>query len=157
VRRYVRTRDLGRPVSGPVVRPKLNGPFLGEVEEWVERSEGKVWADIVHEWLAVGFAGNERITRRAVAAAKLRWRAGHRRTYRPWITEPGLWLQWDWGKGHRRRARTGPTGDAAVLGVAGVVTVPGRAAGLGPDAANTDRLPGPDAAAERRGAGVCTD
>ena len=97
-------------MSGPVVRPKLNGPFLGEVEEWVERSEGKVWADIVHDWLAVGFAGNERITRRAVAAAKPRWRAGHRRTYRPWITEPGLWLQWDWGKGHRRRARTGPHG-----------------------------------------------
>ncbi len=40
-----------------------------------------------------------RMTRRAVAAAKARWRAGHRRTYRPWITEPGLWLQWDWGKG----------------------------------------------------------
>ena len=34
-----------------------------------------------------------------MAAAKARWRAGHRRTYRPWITEPGLWLQWDWGKG----------------------------------------------------------
>src|SRR5699024_11562549 len=23
------------------------------------------------------------------------------RTYRPWITEPGLWLQFDWGEGPR--------------------------------------------------------
>ena len=50
-------------------------------------------------WPRWGSRGNERTTRRAVAAAKARWRAGHRRTYRPWITEPGLWLQWDWGKG----------------------------------------------------------
>ena len=57
-------------------------------------------ADIVHERLvAMGFTGNERTTRRAVAAAKARCRAGHRRTYRPWVTEPGLWLQWDWGTG----------------------------------------------------------
>jgi transposase len=100
VRRYARARDLGRPVTEPVPRPKLIDPFLGKVEEWVERSEGKVRADVVHERLAaMGFSGNERTTRRAVAAAKASWRAGHRRTYRPWITEPGLWLQWDWGCG----------------------------------------------------------
>jgi transposase len=29
------------------------------------------------------------------------WRAGHRRTYRPWVAEPGLWLQFDWGDGPR--------------------------------------------------------
>jgi hypothetical protein len=34
-----------------------------------------------------------------VAEAKARWQAGNRRTYRPWITEPGLWLQFDWGWG----------------------------------------------------------
>ena len=100
VRRYALARDLGRPVSEPAGRPKMIDPFLGKIEEWVDRSEGKVRADIVHERLAaMGFTGNERTTRRAVAAAKARWRAGHRRTYRPWITEPGLWLQWDWGKG----------------------------------------------------------
>ena len=90
----------GQAGDGPVPRPKLIDPFLGKVEEWVDRSEGKVRADMVHERLAaMGFTGNERTTRRAVAAAKARWRAGHRRTYRPWITEPGLWLQWDWGAG----------------------------------------------------------
>ena len=100
VRRYALARDLGRPAAGPAVRPKLIDPFLDKIEEWVDRSEGKVRADVVHERLvAMGFTGNERTTRRAVAAARARWRAGHRRTYRPWITEPGLWLQWDWGKG----------------------------------------------------------
>jgi hypothetical protein len=102
VRRYARARDAGRPVTARVQRPKLIDPFLEKIEEWVERSEGKVRADIVHDRLAgMEFAGNERTTRRAVAAAKARWRAGHGRTYRPWITEPGLWLQWDWGKGPR--------------------------------------------------------
>ncbi len=33
--------------------------------------------------MPMGFGGNERTSRRAVAAAKARWRAGHRRTYRP--------------------------------------------------------------------------
>jgi hypothetical protein len=30
VRRYAQARDLGRPVTGPVVRPKLIDPFLGQ-------------------------------------------------------------------------------------------------------------------------------
>ncbi|AHH97553.1 hypothetical protein KALB_5368 [Kutzneria albida DSM 43870] len=47
----------------------------------------------------MGFTGTDRTTRRAVAAAKASYRAGHRRVFRPWIPEPGLWLQWDWGDG----------------------------------------------------------
>jgi transposase len=100
VRRYAQARDLGRPVTEPAARPRLIDEFLDKIEEWVDRSEGKVRADIAHERLvAMEFGGSERTTRRAVAAAKARYRAGHRRTYRPWLTEPGLWLQWDWGKG----------------------------------------------------------
>jgi transposase len=100
VRRYAEARDLGRPVAGRVRRPRLIDPFMEKIEEWADRSEGKVRADKVHERLVVmGFRGDERTTRRAVAEARARWRAGHRRTYRPWITEPGLWLQWDWGCG----------------------------------------------------------
>jgi transposase len=100
VRRYVAARDEGRPVTGPGRRPRIIDPFLGKIEEWVDRSEGKVRADIIHERLqAVGFSGDERTTRRAVAEVKAAWRAGRRRTYRPWITEPGLWLQFDWGAG----------------------------------------------------------
>ncbi|MFD5660826.1 IS21 family transposase, partial [Streptomyces hirsutus] len=100
VRRYARMRDMGRPVDGPVARPKLIDPFMPKVEEWVERSQGKARADKLHERLVLlGFTGDERTTRRAVTKANERWKAGHRRTYRPRITEPGLWCQFDWGWG----------------------------------------------------------
>jgi transposase len=100
VRRYVGARDEGRPVDAPVQRPKLLDPFLPKVEELVEASEGTVRADVVHERLAaMGFTGDERTTRRAVAQVKATYADGHRRQYRPWITEPGLWLQFDWGSG----------------------------------------------------------
>ena len=57
------------------------GFILDKVEEWVDRSEGHVRADVVHERLvAVGFAGDERTTRRAVAEAKTRWLAVSRST-----------------------------------------------------------------------------
>ena len=59
-------------------------------------------ADKVHErLLAMGFAGDERTTRRAVAEAKAAYASGHRRRYRPWVPEPGMWLQFDWGEGPR--------------------------------------------------------
>ncbi len=100
VRRYVAKRDAGEPVDGPVQRVKLIDPFLAKVEELVEQSQGAVRADVVHERLqAMGFAGDERTTRRAVAVVKAAYCDGHRRQYRPWITEPGLWLQFDWGNG----------------------------------------------------------
>jgi transposase len=100
VRRYVAARDEGRPVTGVSRRPRIVDLYLAKIEEWVDRSQGKVRADIVHQRLrAVGFSGDERTTRRAVAEVKAAWRAGNRRTYRPWIAEPGLWLQFDWGAG----------------------------------------------------------
>jgi hypothetical protein len=36
-----------------------------------------------------------------VAQVKARFQAGRRRVFRPWIPEPGLWLQFDWGEGPR--------------------------------------------------------
>ncbi|MFI6273673.1 IS21 family transposase [Streptomyces sp. NPDC050988] len=100
VRRYARMRDAGQSLDAPSVRTKLIDPYMPKIEEWVERSQGRVRADKLHERLVLlGFAGDERTTRRAVAKAKERWKAGHRRTYRPWITEPGLWAQFDWGQG----------------------------------------------------------
>jgi hypothetical protein len=38
----------------------------------------------------------------AVARAKRQLREGQRRVFRPWLAEPGLWLQWDWGTGSMR-------------------------------------------------------
>lgn len=112
VRRYVAARDAGEPVTGPSRRERITDPFLPKIEEWVERTKGKVRADVIHERLVgLGFSGTERSTRRAVAGAKRAWRAGNRRTYRPWITEPGLWLQFDWGQGPKvPGARTGARG-----------------------------------------------
>jgi len=116
VRAYVAARDAGRPVTGPGRRERLIDPFLGKVEEWVETSEAAVRADVVHERLVVlGFTGDERTTRRAVHEAKARWRAGNRRTYRPWITEPGLWLQFDWGWGPKVPDPTNPGAMRATL------------------------------------------
>ncbi|ELB94074.1 integrase catalytic subunit, partial [Rhodococcus wratislaviensis IFP 2016] len=56
VRRYVAARDAGMPVTGPSRRPRIIDDHLPKIEEWVERSKGKVRADIVHERLvALGF------------------------------------------------------------------------------------------------------
>src|SRR6187551_2306666 len=90
VEHYVALRDEGRLNAGEAQsRRRLIDPHLGKVEEWVERSHGKIRADVVADKLAaVGFAGSERTVRRAVAAAKVNYRAGRRRVYRPWIPEP---------------------------------------------------------------------
>jgi transposase len=103
VARYVRLREAGQlPTGRAARRDQLIDPHLAKVEEWVERSRGRVRADVVHDKLrALGFGGSERTTRRAVAQAKKAYAAGHRRVFRPWIPEPGMWLQFDWGKGPR--------------------------------------------------------
>ena len=79
---------------------------MPKVEELVDRSKGKIRADVAHRKLAaMGYRGSERSTRRAVAEVKQAWHAGRRRRYRPWIPEPGMWLQWDWGDGPQVRGR----------------------------------------------------
>ena len=71
VRRYVAARDAGVPVIGPGRRPRIIDVHLPKIEEWVERSEGKARADVIHARLVgLGFTGTERTTRRAVAAVK---------------------------------------------------------------------------------------
>jgi transposase len=102
VKRYVQLRGQGVDPSSRAPRSKMIDDFMPKVEELVERSQGKVGADRVHDKLeAMGFTGTDRTTRRAVAAAKASYRAGHRRVFRPWIPEPGMWLQFDWGDGPR--------------------------------------------------------
>jgi transposase len=106
VQRYVDLRDAGLDPLRRPRRARLIDPYLEKVEELVEHSRGKIRADVAHDRLrAMGFGGNERTTRRAVAAAKAAYRAGHRRTYRPWVPEPGMWLQFDWGDGPRVNGR----------------------------------------------------
>src|SRR5690625_378317 len=63
VRRYVAARDAGRRVVGPARRPRIIDQHVAKIEEWVERSQGKVRADVIHERLvAMGFTGTERTT-----------------------------------------------------------------------------------------------
>jgi hypothetical protein len=53
-----------------VQRPMAIDPFLDKLEEWVDRSNEYIRADVVHDKpTAMGFTGCERSTRRAVAAA----------------------------------------------------------------------------------------
>jgi transposase len=100
VARYVRARDVSELKISPVQRTQLIDPFRDKIEEWVEVSHGRVRADVAQRKLeAMGYTGSERTTRRAVAEAKATYRAGHRRRFRPWLPEPGLWFQWDYGDG----------------------------------------------------------
>lgn len=106
VRRYVQLRGQGVDPTERPVRSKLIDDFLPKVEELVERSRGKVGADAVHKKIvAMGFTGTDRTTCRAVAAVKDSYRAGNRRVLRPWIPEPAMWLQGDWGEGPRIEGR----------------------------------------------------
>jgi transposase len=100
VRRYVLLRGTGVDPTVRADRPKMIDEFMPKIEELVERSGARIGGDVVHKKLrAMGFTGTDRTTRRAVAAAKKSYRAGNRRVHRPWIVEPGLWMQWDWGFG----------------------------------------------------------
>lgn len=102
VKRYVERRAAAgdEGLDRAAGRPQLIDEYLDKVEEWVERSNGKVRADVTHEkLLALGYTGSERTTRRAVAAVKGAYRAGKVRVHRPWVTEPGMWLQYDYGDG----------------------------------------------------------
>ncbi len=100
VAHWVARRDAGMlsPTAQP--RSRIIESYLDKIEEWMDASKGKVRADVVHDKLvAMGFAGSERTTRRAVAEVRAAYRAGRRRVHRPWVVEPGLWFQWDYGDG----------------------------------------------------------
>ncbi len=100
VARYVAAREAGGQLERAVARPQLIDEFLPKVAEWVLASRGKIRADKAHEkLLALGYEGSERTTRRAVAEAKTTFSLGQVRVHRPWVTEPGMWLQYDFGDG----------------------------------------------------------
>jgi hypothetical protein len=102
VARYVAGRERGRAPGAAAPRPGVIGPFREKLEELVDRSRGKIRADVARDKItAMGYGGSERTTRRAVAEAKAAWRAGRRRVFRPWVPEPGMWAQYDFGDGPR--------------------------------------------------------
>jgi transposase len=100
VARAVAQRAQGLAVAQAPAPSKLASAFIDKVDEWVTRSDGRIRADVVHEKLAaMGYVGSERTTRRVVAALKKSFRHSHHRVYKPWLTEPGGWLQYDFGAG----------------------------------------------------------
>lgn len=108
VEHWVALRDAGLLPAAlvPLERAKLIDPYLDKIEEWVERSRGAIRGDVVFDKLGpLGYAGSDRSVRRALAQVKANYRAGKRRVYRPWIAEPGMWAQWDWGHGPRVAGR----------------------------------------------------
>ena len=106
VKHYVERRDAAADPAAGVPRPSVIDGYRAKIEELVERSEGDIRADVVHDKLvAMGFDGTDRTTRRAVAEAKQHFAVGRRRVFRPWITEPGGWLQFDWGTGPKIAGR----------------------------------------------------
>jgi len=97
---HVGARDAGGRCDRPAARAQLVDEYLDKVEEWVEHSSGKIRADKAHrKLLALGYEGSERTTRRAVAVVKKDYRTGRIRVHRPWVTEPGMWVQYDFGDG----------------------------------------------------------
>ncbi len=99
VKRLVTARNQGLPAVIDE-RTKLTDPFIDLVDQWVQRSKGMIRADKVHDRLIErGYQGADRTTRRVVAASKRAWELDNRRSYKPWITEPGMWLQYDYGHG----------------------------------------------------------
>jgi hypothetical protein len=101
VARLVAARALGTELGDePALRSKVAEAFADKIVEWIERSSGRVRADVVHDKLeAMGYQGSPRTTRRVVAALKADYEHEHHRIYKPWITEPGAWLQYDFGAG----------------------------------------------------------
>lgn len=102
VAHWVAQRDLAAglvPVTERA-RPAMAPVFVAKIDELVERSGGRIRADVAHgKLVAIGYEGSERTTRRWVADSKRQWRRQHGRRTRPWIPEPGLWMQWDYGDG----------------------------------------------------------
>jgi transposase len=100
VARLVAAREEGGGLPVRARARPLVDPFAEKIDELVDRSRAQIRADKAHGVLvAMGYQGSYRTTRRAVAEAKRRWRQRHGRRTRPWIPQPGLWLQWDYGDG----------------------------------------------------------
>ena len=72
-----RERTGGMPVVERQ-RPAMALVFAGKIDELVDRSSGRIRADVAHAKLvALGYQGSARTTRRWVAESKRRWRHAH--------------------------------------------------------------------------------
>ena len=152
VARYVRLRERGQAAPDPVRRDQILDPYLAKLEEWVERSHGRVRADVAHEKLL-----RPRLRRLRADHAACGGRDQARVRGRPSARLPALdprarhVVPVRLGQGPPdRRAR-----HAALVRLARLEPVPGGHPDLGPHAADGDRLPRRDAAPVRRRPHLC--
>lgn len=100
VAKHVKARNSGAPIPGMKPRTRITDEYRVIIEQLIGESSGLIRADKVHEKLiSMGYTGSERSTRRSVAELKRSYRLGNQRNHLPWVTEPGLWLQYDFGDG----------------------------------------------------------
>ena len=100
VRSYVKARDAGAQAPIARNRGRITDPFLPAMKSLVEQSRAKIRGDVVHGKLVdLGYTGSIRTTRYVLAELKRAYRAQNARVHRPWSTEPGRWLQFDYGDG----------------------------------------------------------
>jgi hypothetical protein len=98
VKKAVEDRDAGLPPA--TRRARMIDDWRDVLEGWVTDSKGKIRGDKAYDKLvALGYTGTDRTTGRALAEIKSQWRLDNTRVHRPWITEPGLWLQYDFADG----------------------------------------------------------
>ncbi len=89
--------NRGRNVGHPT---KLTDVHKALISELVEKSEAQIRANVVHQrLLPLGYCGDERSTRRAVARFKTKWKLANQRVFWPWIPEPSKWAQYDFSDG----------------------------------------------------------
>jgi len=99
VRRVVERQAAGGPwVRRPRLLRRNTDTIANLIASRVKDSDGRISAKrLLPAARAAGYEGSARNFRRAVAAAKADWRR-RRRSYRPWLPEPGQHLVIDWGQ-----------------------------------------------------------
>lgn len=99
VRHWVAQRDRGLPVGGPGRRERLIDPFLDKAEEWVDRSKVRS----ARTWCTCGWSRSGSTAMSGppgVRSPRPRRGSGRAPAHLPsWITEPGMWCQFDCGVG----------------------------------------------------------
>ena len=98
VRRAVERQQAGGPwVRRPRVLRRNTDAVANVIASRVKDTDGRITAKrLLPAARAAGYQGSARNLRRAVAAAKADWRR-RRRSYKPWVPEPGKHLVIDWG------------------------------------------------------------
>lgn len=97
-------RGRGPVLAQPAAAAKID-PFLANVEQMVALSDCRSEPTACMSWWRWASPVMSAAPARAVTELKQAWRGGHRRKYRPWVPEIGLWLQFDWGEGPRLNGR----------------------------------------------------